>query len=291
MSRDNWLAVAMKHSNVNSHRGRMFHPNTIVTTLLALSLTAAPTAGAQDRPPSSRWFEISKPYLAKKGNTYQLIHAITSTSSKDSWWALVEVNSPDGSRKCEWLKKLEPKQAYRFECPLQDAAGQKFASRVRIYSNAKLTDREILYEPVVDVTPQGLAAADTASATAGTTVVPDGVVEGMDVTLPATFKSTWYRRVDRGFSMRAYENSGDLTVSADELVFTDGKKTVRIPHAQILSVRWEPLPNDIANHWVVVRFTSDDGKPVGVAFRDGGGLGLRGETGIIYQAVRRAVKK
>ena len=110
-------------------------------------------------------------------------------------------------------------------------------------------------------------------------MVPDGVVEGMDVSLPATFKSTWYRRVDRGFSMRALRNSGDLTVSADELVFTDGKKTVRIPHAQTLSVRWEPLANDIANHWVVVRFTNDEGKPDGVAFRDGGRMGLRGETG------------
>jgi hypothetical protein len=269
----------------------MSHPGTVAITLVALSLITAPTAGAQERPPSSRWVEVSKPYLARKDSTYLLIHAITSTASKEVSWALVEVNSPDGSRKCEWLKRLEPKQAYRFECPLQDAAGQKFASRMRVYSNAKLTDREILYEPVLDVTPQGLAAADTGGATAGATVVPDGVIEGMDVTLPATFKSTWYRRVDRGFSMRAYENSGDLTVSADELAFVDGKKTVRIPHARILSVRWEPLPNDIANHWVVVRFTNDEGKPDGVAFRDGGRLGLRGETGIIYQAVRRAVKK
>jgi hypothetical protein len=269
----------------------MSHPSTVAITLLALSLVAAPTAGAQEKPPSSRWVEVSRPSLAKKGNNYLLIHSITSTASKDVSWALVEVNGPDGSRKCEWLKRLEPKQAYRFECPLQDAAGQKFASRVRVYSNAKLTDREILYEPVIDVTPQVLAAADTGGATAGATVVPDGVIEGMEVTLPATFKSTWYRRVDRGFSMRAYEHSGDLTVSADDLAFVDGKTTVRIPHARIVSVRWEPLPNDIANHWVVVRFTNDEGKPEGVAFRDGGRMGLRGETGIIYQAVRRAAKK
>jgi hypothetical protein len=269
----------------------MSHSSTVALLFLALPLVAVPTAGAQEKPPSSRRVEVAKPYLAKKGNTYLLVHSITSTESKELSWGLVEVNGPDGSRKCEWLKRLEPKQAYRFECPLQDAAGQKFASRVRVYSNAKLTDRELLYESVLDVTPQGLAAADASGVSAGTTVVPDGVVEGMDVTLPATFKSTWYRRVDRGFSMRAYENSGDLTVSTGELAFTDGKKTVRLPHAQILSVRWEPLPNDIANHWVVVRFTNDEGKPDGVAFRDGGRMGLRGETGMIYQAVRRAVKK
>ena len=116
----------------------MSHSNTVAITLVALSLIAAPTASAQEKPPSSRWVEVSKPSLAKKGNTYFLVHAITSTVSKDLSWALVEVNSPDGSRKCEWLKRLEPKQAYRFECPLQEAAGQKFASRVRVYSNAKL---------------------------------------------------------------------------------------------------------------------------------------------------------
>ncbi len=192
----------------------------------------------------------------------------------------MEVNSPDGSRGCEWLKTLEPKQAYRFECTLQDAAGQKYASRVRLYRDAKLEDREFLYEPVLDVTPQFLATADSAQ-TGGTALVPDGVFEGIEVALPATFKPTWYRRVDRGFSMRAYENSGDLTVTADELVFVDGKKTVRIRHAQIPSVRWEPLPNDIANHWVVVLFTDDGGAPDGVAFRDGGRMGLRGSTGPI----------
>jgi len=51
------------------------------------------------------------------------------------------------------------------------------------------------------------------------------------------------------------------------------------------------LPNDIANHWVVVRFKNDEGKDDGVAFRDGGRIGLRGETGPIYQALRRAAKK
>jgi hypothetical protein len=51
------------------------------------------------------------------------------------------------------------------------------------------------------------------------------------------------------------------------------------------------LPSDIANHWVVVRFTSEEGKEDGVAFRDGGRLGLRGETGPIYQALRSAAKK
>ncbi len=43
---------------------------------------------------------------------------------------------------------------------------------------------------------------------------------------------------------------------------------VRIPNARILSVRWEPLPNDIANHRVVVRFANDEGTADGVAFRD-----------------------
>lgn len=36
--------------------------------------------------------------------------------------------------------------------------------------------------------------------------------------------------VDKGFGMRAYENSGDLTLFASELLFVDGRKTVRIPY-------------------------------------------------------------
>ena len=62
--------------------------------------------------------------------------------------------------------------------------------------------------------------------------------------------------------MRAYENWATSPSSADELVFTDGKKTVRIPHAQILSVRWEPLPNDIANHWVVAASRTRTASPM-----------------------------
>jgi hypothetical protein len=131
------------------------------------------------------------------------------------------------------------------------------------------------------------AADDAASAPAS---VPPGTFESTATTFPAIFKSTWYRRVDKGFGLRAYEKSGDLTVSADELLFVDGDTKIRIPYAKIQSVRWEPLPNDIANHWIVVKFTSDEGKPDGVAFRDGARMGTRGHSGPIYQAVGSAKK-
>jgi hypothetical protein len=135
------------------------------------------------------------------------------------------------------------------------------------------------------------AARPDAAPTDKATAVPDGVFEGLESAPPVTFKPTWYRRVDRGFAMRAYENSGDLTIATEELLFVDGRKTVRIPYARLQSVRWEPMPNDIANHWVIVRFTNDEGKADGVGFRDGGRLGNRQGTGKIYQAVRRAAKK
>ena len=262
---------------------------------VAFSLIHPAAVGARQAPPSSRWLEIGKPHLAKRGAGYVLVHTITSTAPKDPFWAIVEMNAADGSRLCEWIKKLEPKQAYRFECPLEGAAAeQKYPFRLRVFSTDKLSlsDREVLYEPVLDVTAEVLAAAvEEGAAPTGSTVVPAGVIEGAEPALPAIFKPTWYRRVDRGFSMRAYENSGDLTVNADELLFVDGRKTVRIPYAQILSVRWEPLPNDIANHWMVIRFTNDENKPDAVGFRDGGRIGLRASTGIIYLAVRRAAKK
>jgi hypothetical protein len=268
----------------------MFKTFARVIVFVVVSLFAIESAVAQETPPSSRFYELGKVHLAKRNNTYVLVHTIISTASKDRFWALVEVNNMDGSRKCEWLKLLEPKQHYRFECPVEVTAGQKYPSRVRIYSDARLTNRELFYEPVLDVTADRLSAAAAVSDSTAA-VVPDGTFEAVELALPATFKPTWYRRIDKGFGMRAYENSGDLTLTTDELLFVDGKKTVRIPHSQILSVRWEPLPNDIANHWVAVRFKNEEGKEDGVAFRDGGRIGLRGDTGPIYQALRRAVKK
>ncbi len=257
---------------------------------LAMLLVFASTAGAQNNPPTSRWVELGKPHLAKHGDAFVVVQTIASLASKenDRFWALVEVNDADGTGRCDWLKTLEPKQAYRFECPVTNPGGQKYTMRVRVYRDAKLENRELMYEPVLNVTPQLVSAAEnTPSAPAP---VPAGIFESIETPLPATFKPTWYRRVDKGFGMKAYENSGDLTVSTDQLVFVDGNKTVSIPKARILSVRWEPLPNDIANHWVVVRFTNDEGKPDGVAFRDGARMGTRGSTGPIYQAVRQLKK-
>jgi hypothetical protein len=270
----------------------MFQTFARMIVFVAGSLLAIESASAQEAPPTSRHYELGKVHLAKRDNAYVLVHTISSTAPKDRFWALIEVNNADGSRKCEWLKVLEPKRRYRFECPVEATAGQKYPSRVRIYSDPRLrlTDRELFYEPILDITADRVsgAAADQDSTAVA---VPDGTFDAIESALPATFEPTWYRRLDKGFGMRAYENSGDLTVSSDALLFTDGKKTVRIPYDQVLSVRWEPLPNDIANHWVVVRFKNEAGKEDGVAFRDGGRIGLRGDTGPIYQALRRAAKK
>ena len=265
----------------------MIHRRTIATTLVIFAFVFASDARAQSKPPASRWVEIGKPHLAKRGKAIVLVETITSTSSKDKLWALVDVDGAGESNDCNWLKTLEAKQTYRFECPLKKVEAEKYPVRVRVYHDAKLEDRELLYEPVLDVTPEQITAAEDAGAAQA---VPLGAFESVETALPVTFKPTWYRHVDKGFGMKAYENSGDLTVSADELVFVDGKKTVRILQARILSVRWEPLPNDIANHWVVVRFTNEEGKADGVAFRDGGRMGTRGSTGPIYQAVRRTKK-
>jgi hypothetical protein len=268
----------------------MFQAPARLLVFVFAGLFAIEHAVAQETPPTSRYYELDKVHLAKRDDTYLLVHTIVSTASRDRFWALVEVNNRDGSRKCEWLKVLEPKQRYRFECPVEATAGQKYPSRVRVYSDARLTHRELFYEPVVDVTADRLSAAAGVSDSTGT-VVPDGTFETGELGFPVTFKPTWYRRVDKGFGMRAYENSGELTVTKDEVRFVDGNKTLRIPQSQILSVRWEPLPNDIANHWVVVRFKSEEGRDDSVAFRDGGRIGLRGDTGPIYQALRGATKR
>jgi hypothetical protein len=232
------------------------HRAVVVLGAISMLVVCSAAVGAQNNPPESRWVAISKPYLAKRGSVIVLAHTISSTTSR--------------------------------ECPVTNPADQKYLTRVRIFRDAQLNDREIHYVPELAVSESMVAAAeDVGSAEAS---VPPGTFESSATTYPAVFKPTWYRRVDKGFGMRAYENSGDLTVTADELRFVDGDKTVRIPFAKIQSVRWEPLPNDIANHWIVVKFINDEGNPDGVAFRDGARLGTRGRSGPIYQAVRNPKK-
>ena len=237
------------------------------------------------------WAQTPDGRVVARDGAHAFVYAMTGDSRQPKW-VEVEVNNADGSRRCEWLKKLEPKQPYRFECPVVVAAGDKIPTRVRIYKDAKLEDREFFNDPVVNVTANVLAnAAKAAAPEANAITVPDGVIDAADLPLPSTHKPTWYRKINKGFSMRAYENSGDLTIEADALVFVDGPKTVRIPFSKIISVRWEPMANDIANHWTAVRFTNDEGKPDGVAFRDGGMLGRSQGTGMIYVTLHRAAKK
>jgi hypothetical protein len=267
-------------------------PKTILIAAIVLACAPDQMVSAQ-RPPSSKWVDFGAGELVKTADGYALVYGI-STSTRESLYALVEVSNPDGTRRCEFLKKLEPKASYRFECPLADAAaGQSYASRLTAYFDDRLEDRELRYEPVFQVTTQVLGAADKAAAPAAAVrTVANGVDEGAaSPALPTTFKPTWYRRLERGFSMKAYEDSGDLTVNADALVFTTGKKTVRIPFSDITSVRWEPMPRDIANYWVVVRFTNDQQQPDGVGFRDGSRMGASKGTGMMYLAVHRAAHK
>jgi hypothetical protein len=265
----------------------MFNRSVVAIALVVMWSLVVTSAAAQNSP-DHRHVAFGKPHLGKRGNTIVLVQTITSTSDKEQRWVMVDMTGSDDTAPCDWLKRVGARQSYRFECPLKNPTGTTYTTRVRVFKDAQLDDREIHWIPeLVASAPVVAAAVDAASEPP---TVPRGTFEHTAATLPATFKPTWYRRVDKGFGMRAYENSGDLTVSADDLLFVDGDKTVRIPYTRIQSVRWEPLPNDIANHWVVVRFTSEDGKQDGVAFRDGARLGNRGRTGPIYQAVRQPTK-
>lgn len=267
-------------------------PRTVIAgACLALgACLAVPADGEAQNPPSTSFVTLGKPYLAKVGDGHALVHGVSTKQSRDPAWVLVEVEAQDGTLRCEFLKRLGPRQTLRFVCPLDGAAaGQRYASRVRLFSDGRLENRDLLYEPEFEVTDAGLASATEPSAE-GVTVLTQGLDEAdPPPALPVTLKPTWYRRMEKGFSMRAYEHSGDLTVDERELSFTDGKNHVRLPRERIMSVRWEPMPGDIANHWVVVRFTDEDGKPAAVGFRDGGRMGTRKGTGPMYLVVRRAM--
>jgi hypothetical protein len=81
---------------------------------------------------------LGTPYLAKRGNAIFLRYNIKSTSSKDKWWALVDMNGSEETRRCDWLKTLEPNQSYSFECPLKNPGGQKYDMRVRLFRDVDL---------------------------------------------------------------------------------------------------------------------------------------------------------
>lgn len=265
------------------------------SALFALGLLCLPlpAAGQTVGIPESRWFEFKPGGLRAAPSGYALEYGLHNTS-KQPQWVMAEFDNPDGSRLCEFIKKIEPKSSFEFECPVAAVkVAESYKLTLAVYGDDRLTDRMVRFEPVIPITEAELATADRARPAAADASSPLATIvdEGAPTPFPATFKPTWYRRLDRGFSLRAYEHSGDFTVTPDALIFIDGKTTIRIPVSQITSVRHGPIPRDIANHWVIVRFTNDQQQPDAVAFRDGSRIGLGQDTRLMYLAARRAAKK
>lgn len=109
-------------------------------------------------------------------------------------------------------------------------------------------------------------------------------------TLPATFETVWYRPGKRGFSLRAYESTGTLTVSSETIAYKSDKKTITIPVKAIQAVSLDYVGKfDQANRWGIVRYSAEGSEEV-VAFRDGHKLGLGGDTERIYLTLRSTVQ-
>lgn len=265
---------------------------TAVVAVALVGLFGQP-AGAQ-RPPSSKWVEFKPGGLMGGGDALAMVYGVANIS-KQPVWVLAEFNSPGGDRLCEFLKKIEPGASTLFECAVAAImADQRYPLKLSVYSDDRLASRVERFEPTFRTSQQELTSFEKLrAATTDTRPTPLANVDdgAASADLPTTFEPTWYRRLQRGFSLKAYEDSGQLTVSVDTLVFTAGEKVVRIPLAQITSVRLAGVPRDIANDWVVVRFTGDDQKPDGVGFKDGSGLGNGKGTGVMYLTIRRATRK
>ena len=266
--------------------------STVVAVML-VGLSGHVVTGAQ-RPPSSKWVEFKPGGLMGVAEGYALVYGIANTS-KQPLWAMVEFDTEAGERQCEFIKKIEPGVSFLFQCPYMAVVpGQRYPLKLRVYTEDRLTGQVASFEPMFRATEAELAAFEKVRA--GLTDAPRVTDKALDEgatspDLPTSFEPTWFRRLQRGFSLRAYEDSGRLTVATDALVFTAGDKTVRISFSQITSVRLDGMPRDMANNWVVVRFTNDEQKPDGVGFRDGAGLGNGKGTSMMYLTVRRASQK
>lgn len=246
-----------------------------VVAVLLLSLLSQLTSAAQ-RPPSSRWVEFKPGGVMGVAGGYALIYGIANMS-KQPLCAMVEFNSPAGDRQCEFIERIEPGASSLFSCPFTTIQpGERYPMRLSVYTDDRLAERVARFEPVFRAHERELAEFNKLRA--DRTDLPSMPVSASDdgaasPELPTSFEPTWFRRLQRGFSLRAYEDSGQLTVNADALVFTAEGKTLRIPVSQVTSVRFDGMPRDLANDWVVVRFINDEQKPDGVGFKDGTGLG------------------
>jgi len=112
-------------------------------------------------------------------------------------------------------------------------------------------------------------------------------------TLPATFETVWYRPGKRGFSFKAYDATGVLTVSNQTIEFKSDKKTLVIPVKDIQAVSLDKVTSAAnfadPNLWGIVRFSAAGSTEV-AAFRDGHGLGTGGDTERIYLTLQSVVQ-
>ncbi len=113
-------------------------------------------------------------------------------------------------------------------------------------------------------------------------------------TLPSTFQTVWYRPGKRGFSFKAYDATGTLTVEKDKIEFRSDKKTLVIPVKDIQAVSLDKITSKFMsqfdpNEWGIVKYSSSGSTEV-AAFRDGHNLGHGGDTERIYLTLRFAVQ-
>jgi hypothetical protein len=230
------------------------------------------------------------------GGGHALVYRVANTSD-EPLWVLVDFDEPNGDRLCGFIKKIEPGAGHLFECPLTTpvVADQEYRLRLSVYADDRLASRIAGVDPVFRANQTDLAAFEELRATIPE---PRPAALGRSVddaapspNLPAVFEPTWFRHLQRRLSLAAYEDSGRLTVDTDALLFTSDETTIRVPFAQISSVRLESMPSDPVNNWVVVRFTADDNKPEGVGFKDGAWLGNSNGEGMIFLTIRRAARK
>lgn len=85
---------------------------------------------------------------------------------------------------------------------------------------------------------------------------PNAIKKPADIILPATFEKIWYRPKNRTLLGFAWESTGKLTVTENDLNYATEGKTIIIPISKIQTVTWRKLPPDIGNDWAVVEYRS-----------------------------------
>jgi hypothetical protein len=115
---------------------------------------------------------------------------------------------------------------------------------------------------------------------------------GAELQLPITMDKVWIRaRKKKGMAkLRAYNHSGDLTITDDGIEFVAKKNSYFFPMHSLTMISYGKFGSNVDTRWAVVGIREGETTRL-MGFRDGRKLGYGNDTEAIFHNLRLAAKK